>query len=198
MPVAQAAAARRQARRQLVVSAGQGFANKPAKSAAGTAPSKKALNLARNLGKDVSVQQQGAGDASDWIEMEDVDFETTFISKPIKPLILRTGRAVCLFKVNGSIYATDANSTAYKYPLADAQILSIKGEPALEVALDGTVYRLKDGKVLSWCPKNTVARKLLGGLKDKSEPVDLPVYPVEVRGSKVFVKFTTATPVAAA
>lgn len=117
--------------------------------------------------------------------------------------------------------------------------------PAVEVPLDGTVYELATGKVLSWCPKNTVVswftqleciqllgagwwarlpacllscnmlpaeatlerqsglavatlthraplvptlsspappqvRKVLGGLKDKSEPVDLPVYPVQV------------------
>ena len=39
------------------------------------------------------------------------------------------------------------------------------------------------------CPKNTLARKVLGGLKDRAEPVDLPVYPVRVQGGKVFVKF---------
>lgn len=33
------------------------------------------------------------------------------------------------------------------------------------------------------------ARKVLGGLKDKSDPEDLPVYPVDIRGNKVFVKF---------
>lgn len=150
------------------------------------------------------------------VEMPGVDADTTFISKPIKPLILATGRAVCLYKVgpwgwssvcrqpyvqssssspkwrgrllrcrhgstkplatgvstkltghggganpalwapplrtlptakcyflthlaatwrrppqvNDRIYATDANSTAYKYPLADASILSVKGAPA--------------------------------------------------------------------
>ena len=62
--------------------------------------------------------------------------------------------------------------------------------PAVEVALDGTVYDLATGKVLSWCPKNTLARQVLGGLKDKTEPQDLPVYPVQLRpGGKVAVKF---------
>lgn len=176
------------------------------------------------------------------------------------------------------MYATDANSTAYKYPLADASILRVKGKPAgerarsgpgccgghrrtrrlslvacraspaarhvraplcaVEVALDGTVYDLETGKVLSWCPKNTLvraacraavggpgrtrtracspavclplprhppslipprhlssphgclqARQVLGGLKDKTEPQDLPVYPTRVQGGKVYVKF---------
>ena len=39
------------------------------------------------------------------------------------------------------------------------------------------------------CPKNTLVRKVLGGLKDRAEPVDLPVYPVKLQGGKVFVKF---------
>lgn len=39
------------------------------------------------------------------------------------------------------------------------------------------------------CPKNTIARKVLGGLKDRADPIDLPVYPVKVQGGKVFVKF---------
>jgi nitrite reductase/ring-hydroxylating ferredoxin subunit len=52
------------------------------------------------------------------------------------------------------------------------------------------VYDLATGKVLSWCPKNTLARQVLGGLKDKTEPQDLPVYPVQLRpGGKVAVKF---------
>jgi hypothetical protein len=33
-------------------------------------------------------------------------------------------------QVDETIYATDANSTAYKYPLADASLLRIKGSPA--------------------------------------------------------------------
>ena len=54
--------------------------------------------------------------------------------------------------------------------------------------LDGTVYDLATGKVMSWCPKNNPVRSLLGALKDKTEPTDLPVYPTKVEGKKVFVK----------
>lgn len=68
-------------------------------------------------------------------------------------------------------------------------VLCVFRPAAVEVPLDGTVYDLATGKVLSWCPKNTLARKVLGGLKDRAEPVDLPVYPVKVQGGKVFVKF---------
>ena len=139
--------------------------------------------LARYLEKEAGQQGGSAGaapEADGWVEMPGVDPATTFLSKPIKPLILATGRAVCLYKarawlcacacmachvagqsagvvagfvacpqllasqprcptplapptplqVEDTIYATDANSTAYKYPLADANILSVKGKPA--------------------------------------------------------------------
>lgn len=45
-------------------------------------------------------------------------------------------------------------------------------------------------QVLSWCPKNTPLRKVLGALKDTSQPVDLRVYPTEVRGEEVWANFT--------
>lgn len=35
-------------------------------------------------------------------------------------------------QVDDTIYASDANSTAYKYPLADAALLRVKGKPAGE------------------------------------------------------------------
>ena len=120
--------------------------------------------------------------------MPDVDAIQTFVSKPIKPIILATGKAICLYKVGEQIFCTDANSTAYQYPLADANIIGLKTGPAVEVKLDGTVYDLATGKVMSWCPKNNPVRSLLGALKDKTEPTDLPVYPTKVEGKKVFVK----------
>ena len=45
-------------------------------------------------------------------------------------------------------------------------------------------------QVLSWCPKNTLGRKILGALKDRSSPVDLPVYPARVEGQDVLVKLS--------
>ncbi|KAL4856412.1 hypothetical protein ACK3TF_003209 [Chlorella vulgaris] len=177
-------------RRQLVIVAGQGFGSTQQNAGPRVSNKKKQPKIARYLERDVAKEAAADdGDTDGWIEMPNVDVETTFVSKPIKPLILATGRAVCLFKVGDTVFASDANSTAYKYPLADANILNVKGKPAVEVPLDGTVYDLATGKVLSWCPKNTLARKVLGGLKDKSDPEDLPVYPVDLRGNKVFVRF---------
>ena len=142
----------------------------------------------------------GADKEDDWIEVPDVDPSTSFVSKPIKPIIFPTGRAICVYKVpevaissdtsNKQFYCSDANSTSYKYPLADANILGLKSGPAVEVKLCGTVYDLATGQVLSWCPKNNPLRAVLGSLKDRTAPEPLPVYPVKVVGSKLFVKLT--------
>lgn len=131
-----------------------------------------------------------APEESDWIEVPDVDAIQSFVSKPIKPVILATGKAIMLYKVGEQVFCSDANSTAFQYPLADANILGLKTGPAVEVKLDGTVYDLATGKVLSWCPKNNPVRSFLGSLKNKVEPTPLPVYKVKVEGSKVFVKLT--------
>lgn len=158
--------------------------------------------LARFLEKEVAAPGSAAAAAAEpdgWVEMPDVDAESTFASKPIKALILKTGRcegieslgrhpraravrsasggrpparrqdwprplhphssslfppslfssppprrAVCLYKPpgEGTIYASDASSTAYKYPLADAAILNVKGKAAVEVPLDGACFPL--------------------------------------------------------
>jgi hypothetical protein len=36
------------------------------------------------------------------------------------------------------------------------------------------------GAVLTWCPKDSLVRNMLGTLKSKDKPVDLKVYPVHV------------------
>ncbi|KAI8111575.1 hypothetical protein M9435_004075 [Picochlorum sp. BPE23] len=152
--------------------------------------SKKAPKLTRYL--DIEEKTQTSEGASDgWFKVPDVSFKSTFLSKPIKAVILESGRAICLYKVNDTIYCTDANSTAFKYPLADASILQLdKTGPAVEVKLDGTVYDLATGKVMSWCPKNNPIRSVLGSLKDKSEPEDLPVFPVQVKGDDIWVNLS--------
>lgn len=154
--------------------------------ASGSKANKKKPRITRYLDEDNDSSSSAA--VSDWIELPEIDAVQTFVSKPIKPIILATGKAIMLYRVDGKIFCSDANSTAYQYPLADANILGLKSGPAVEVKLDGTTYDLATGKVLSWCPKNTAVRSVLGALKDRSEPVDLTVYPVKVEGKKVFVK----------
>ena len=54
-----------------------------------------------------------------------------------------------LLQVEDTIYASDANSTAYQYPLADATILRVKGKPAgagnaaADGCLEGAVRQLE-------------------------------------------------------
>lgn len=46
------------------------------------------------------------------------------------------------------LHRSDALSTAYQYPLIDGKILEgDKGQPIIEVPLDGTQYELETGKV---------------------------------------------------
>ena len=166
-----------------------GFGSKSSKSS--SSGKQKAPKLAKYPDVEVPTTAPTASDADGWFRVPDVSFETTFVSKPIKAIILDTGKAICLFKINSTVYCSDANSTAYQYPLADASIIQLKnGQPAVEVKLDGTVYELKTGKVVSWCPKNSLVRNVLGSLKDKEEPVDLPVYAVDVRGDDIFVNLS--------
>jgi nitrite reductase/ring-hydroxylating ferredoxin subunit len=151
-------------------------------------------NKSPKLARYLDVQQTPSTSASNdsgWFQVQDVSYETSFVSKPIKAVILDTGKAICLYKVDTAVYCSDANSTAFKYPLSDASIIQLKnGQPAVEVKLDGTVYELKSGRVVSWCPKNSLVRNVLGSLKDKTEPEDLPVYPVEVRGDDIWVNLS--------
>ncbi|KAL4545876.1 hypothetical protein Ndes2526B_g05006 [Nannochloris sp. 'desiccata'] len=176
--------------RSLVQICNAGFSS----GSSGSSPSsdkksnKKKARITRYLDVEDGSPQQSAEEFSGWIEMPDIDAIQSFVSKPIKPIILATGKAICLYKVGEQIFCSDANSTAYQYPLADANILGLKTGPAVESKLDGTVYDLATGRVMSWCPKNTPVRGFLGALKNKSEPIDLPIYPTKVEGRKVFVK----------
>eukprot|EP00884_Botryococcus_braunii_P022564 jgi/Botrbrau1/8992/Bobra.0148s0095.1 len=114
---------------------------------------------------------------SDWIRISNL---SDFQAKNIIPVELKDKSTVVLYKVDGEIFCSDANSTAYKYPLVDARIFEREGQPTIEVPFDGTTYNLRTGKVLEWCPKNNPLRLVLGALKEKESSQDLRVYPVKV------------------
>lgn len=99
--------------------------------------------------------------------------------KQIKAVELANG-AFCVVKVGDLIYVCDCNSTAYKYPLIDGEVFSGPSGAAIRSGFDGTSYDLTTGKVIEWCPQDTLPRKLLGKLKEKENPIDLGVYPVMV------------------
>ncbi|KAK9843710.1 hypothetical protein WJX81_003262 [Elliptochloris bilobata] len=118
-------------------------------------------------------------DDPDWIKVATLsDFPAG--GRPTLPVILKDKSAIVLYRVDDDVYCSDANSTAFKFPLVDAKLLERNGGPAVEVPLDGTVYDLDTGRVLEWCPKNNPIRLLLGSLKSKSEPEPLKVYPTRI------------------
>lgn len=68
------------------------------------------------------------------------------IGKNTKPIELATGKTLMLYKFDGMLYISDANSTAYQYPMVDAKVFrDSSGIVAAEVPLDGTVYDLATG-----------------------------------------------------
>ncbi|KAL6767295.1 hypothetical protein ACKKBG_A39405 [Auxenochlorella protothecoides x Auxenochlorella symbiontica] len=167
---------------QQAVHAGQGF-GQTAGNPSPQKSNKKVSRLQQNLGQnDDEGTASSAQEATtqDWMEVPDLDVRSAFLSKPIKAASLPGGRVLMFYKVGETFFCSAANSTAFKYPLADASIIQVKGKPAVEVRLDGTVYDLASGKVLSWCPKNNLFRKAIGSLKDKQDPIDLEVYPVKL------------------
>ena len=133
------------------------------------------------------------------------DFEQ---GKQAKPVILANNQAVIVWLIDGAVYCTDANSTAFQFPLVDGKISSRRSRcssldatmgrsllstalatgficctgasgPTVEVPLDGTVYDLATGEVLEWVPKNNPIRAVLNTLKSSAKPEPLKVYPVE-------------------
>eukprot|EP00193_Tetraselmis_chui_P011197 CAMPEP_0177770868 /NCGR_PEP_ID=MMETSP0491_2-20121128/11203_1 /TAXON_ID=63592 /ORGANISM="Tetraselmis chuii, Strain PLY429" /LENGTH=199 /DNA_ID=CAMNT_0019288209 /DNA_START=83 /DNA_END=682 /DNA_ORIENTATION=- len=125
-------------------------------------------------GSDADSRSTGSGDedTAGWL---DVGVTTAdFVSKSTKPVVLANGDAIVVYKVGDKYYCSDANSTAFRYPMVDAKVVVDKnGEPVAEVPFDGTVYNLRTGDVITWCPKNNLFRSVIGSLKDKSEPVPI-------------------------
>ncbi len=108
-------------------------------------------------------------------------------AKPKQPLILANGTALMLWWLDGQVYCTAANGTAFQYPLVDGELVpgaGLAGGPAVRSPLDGTLYDLASGKVLDWCPKEDAPlslRNMLAGLKQASPAVDLPVFATRLR-----------------
>ncbi|EFJ43689.1 hypothetical protein VOLCADRAFT_106693 [Volvox carteri f. nagariensis] len=199
-------------RRSICCRAGTGFgkaqgrkdASKSSDSGSGiyTAPrTKKRVNLAEELGnikEEVAPAERGNTDPDrdltkgNWFELAKLsDFagdkkrkicelkaSWQFLGYPA------TGskKTVVLHMFKDTLYAMDAFSTAYQYPLIDAKLEDGPEGPTIETPLDGTVYELKTGKVLKWCPSDgSPVRGFLRTLKASVTPVPLPVYPVVVQ-----------------
>ena len=156
----------------------------------GRKPPSKKPKLTRYLTNEEDARTKSSS-SDGWFEVPDVDTELSFLSKPLKAVILDTGKAIIVYKIADKFYCSDANGTAYQYPLADAKLLKLKTGPAVESPLDGSTYDLATGNVLAWCPKTNLVRQFLGALKDRANPIPLKVYPVEERGNgKLFVNLS--------
>lgn len=95
----------RQQRLRVLAGAGFGSSKQQKGGSSGGSAKQKQPKLARYLETE-TVAPGGSSSASaddGWVEMPGVEADKTFISKPIKPLILATGRAVCLYKVRGAL-----------------------------------------------------------------------------------------------
>lgn len=117
--------------------------------------------------------------AADWIDLK-LKVNDIPIGKNTKPVELATGRTLMLYKFENMVFISDANSTAYQFPMTDAKVYREGSSIAAEVPLDGTVYDLATGAVLKWCPKDNPMRSLLGTLKSVEKSTPLKVYPVHI------------------
>jgi nitrite reductase/ring-hydroxylating ferredoxin subunit len=105
------------------------------------------------------------------------------LEKPAKPIITQSGVKLCVYKFGGKVYASDLESTAYRFPLFDGKLSQLAdGRVVVEVPLDGTQYDLSTGAVVAWCPAEggNPLRGVLGALKRNTPPVPLKVYPTQV------------------
>mmetsp|Transcript_12944 Transcript_12944/g.30703 ORF Transcript_12944/g.30703 Transcript_12944/m.30703 type:complete len:205 (+) Transcript_12944:87-701(+) len=134
---------------------------------------------------------EGDGEGGAWSVEEgrrwlDIGVRTSdFATKPTKPVLLANKEAVVVYKVGGKFYCSDAYSTAFKFPMSDANVTDSEDGPLAEVPLDGTVYNLRTGEVVKWCPKNNPIRFVLGSLKQSADPAPLTVYRARADGDKV-------------
>ncbi|CAK0779249.1 hypothetical protein CVIRNUC_004726 [Coccomyxa viridis] len=114
--------------------------------------------------------------------------------KQTRAVILPDNTAIVLYRTpDDDVFCSDANSTAYKFPMIDANVIERDGSPAAEVPLDGTVYNLETGRVLVWCPKNNPLRFVLGSLKSTADPRPLKMYPARVNSSgQIFAKLSAS------
>ena len=182
--------------RQVRAAAGFGKSNKKVVDTSGgsyTGAGRRRVDIAEQLsdapkGQPAAAAAPGTPDlAAGWIEVATMEL---FAGKTAKPVILATGKAIMLFLHGGKVYCTDASSTAFQYPLADAKVLETPEGPVIEVPLDGTRYFLESGEVALWCPRDSAVRKLLGTLKQVVDPVPLRTYPVvAAQDGRIYSKF---------
>lgn len=137
-----------------------------------------------------------------WSQLDVTVDELLPAGKATKAVALKTGRVLVLYRVGDSVFCSDVESPAYRYPMHDARVFKADGEgkeaaggevPAAECPLDGCVFDLRTGSPLVWCPGGGLVRGMLGALQQKQQPSPLLVHPVFIDGAKrVYVKVRAA------
>lgn len=144
-----------------------------------------------------------AGFPDGWSMLEGTVDDILPAGKATRAVPLKTGRVLVLYRLDGAVYASDVESPAYRFPMHDAKVFKADKDgregnagdiPAAACPLDGSVFDLRTGAPLLWCPtEGSVVRGVLGALKQKQDPSPLLVHPVYVDGAKrVFVKVRAA------
>ena len=103
-----------------------------------------------------------------------------FGDRRIKAVPIDDKKFAIVINIGSMIFCCKSESTAYKFLLVDGELFSGPSGAAIRSPFDGSSYDLATGDVIEWGPQDTLPRKLLGKLKEKTTPMPLRVYPVEV------------------
>lgn len=137
----------------------------------------KSKNKPRGFGQEDSTNSRNGyrKEGFGWYQVADrSDFDG---GKQIKTVIMPGNKqAIAVYRVNSEVFCSDAESTAFKFPVSDAKIMSSDGSLQIEVPFDGTRYNLRDGQVTKWCPQNNPLRFILGSIKKNVKPIPLKMY----------------------
>lgn len=110
--------------------------------------------------------------------------------RQIKSVIMPGNKqAIVVYRVDNEVFCSDAESTAFKFPVSNAKVLNSEGSLQIEVPFDGTRYELRTGQVTQWCPQNNPLRFVLGSIKKNTKPIALTMYDAsENSDGKIFAK----------
>ena len=107
-----------------------------------------------------------------------------------KAIGLANGENLMLYREAGSqrVFCSESSSTAFQYPMSDAELGQRDGRPTATVPLEGTVYYLDDGAVAEWCAGGNFLQNFFANLKKSQDPVPLQVFNVKVEeDGEIFV-----------
>ena len=86
------------------------------------------------------------------------------------------------------VFCSEASSTAFQFPMSDAELGERGGRPTATVPLECTSYYLDTGEVAEWCPGGNLFQNFFASLKRSSDPLPLKVFAVKIEeDGEIFV-----------